>query len=47
VIVEFRERHPDFDTARMLSAWSAKNADPRFVSGMDRMAIAVREAGLP
>ena len=47
VIVGFRERHPEFDTARMLSSWSTKNADPTFIAGMDRMARAVRELGLP
>ncbi len=47
VIVDFRKRHPEFDSARMLASWSSKNADPSFVDGMNRMANAVRELGLP
>jgi hypothetical protein len=47
VVDAFKQRHPDFDSARVMAVWSSTNAHPKFVEGRDRIVTTLRELGLP
>ncbi len=50
---EFRQRHPTWDSRRVVRAWlivddlAVSSADPKFVVGLQRIVATARELGLP